>query len=162
MKLSLDALQTARSIDLGTSERLTIDQARIDGFAAATDDRQWIHTDPERARQGPYGTTIAHGYLLLSLIPHLFLQLVDLGDAGMVVNYGLDRLRFVRPVLSASEVELRAILVSGQKRLGGALCRVRCDLMVCETGKRAVTAEILLLVLPPAAQEAPAARRAAS
>lgn len=148
-KLSLAELQTAEDIDLGTSAPFRVDQTRIDLFAEATDDHQWIHTDPERAKDGPYGSTIAHGYLVLSLIPHMFLSLVDLGDAGMVVNYGLDRLRFMAPVPSDSRLALRAKLTSGQKRLGGALCRVRCDVVVCATGKRAVTADILLLVLPP-------------
>jgi len=149
MKLTLAELQTARDIDLGTSTPMTIQQKRINGFADATDDHQWIHTDPERAQDGPYGGTIAHGYLILSLIPHMFLELVDLSDAGMVVNYGLDRLRFMTPVPTGSDIELRAVLVSGQKRLGGALCRVRCDVIAKATGKRAVTAVILLLVLPP-------------
>ncbi len=149
MKLTLAELQAARDLDLGTSSPITIRQSRIDGFANATDDHQWIHTDPERAKDGPYGGTIAHGYLILSLIPHMFLELVDLSDAGMVVNYGLDKLRFMAPVPTDTDIELRAKLVSGQKRLGGALCRVRCDVIAKTTGKRAVTAVILLLVLPP-------------
>lgn len=149
MKFTLAELQTADDIDLGTSEPMTVEQSRIDRFADATDDHQWIHTDPERAKDGPYGSTIAHGYLVLSLIPRLFLELVDLGDAGMVVNYGIDRLRFMAPVPTGSHIVLEAKLVSGQKRLGGALCRVRGNVRVQETGKRAVTADILLLVLPP-------------
>ena len=148
MKFTLAELQAADNIDLGTSEPMAVKQSRIDLFADATDDHQWIHTDPDRAQGGPYGTTIAHGYLVLSLIPRLFLELVDLSDAGMVVNYGLDKLRFMAPVPTDSHIVLAAKLVSGQKRLGGALCRVRCDVRVVGSGKRAVTAEILLLVLP--------------
>lgn len=149
MKFTLAELQAAKDIDLGASQPMRVEQPRIDRFADATDDHQWIHTDPERAKDGPYAGTIAHGYLVLSLIPHLFLGLVDLSDAGMVVNYGIDRLRFMAPVLTNNDIVLEAKLISGQKRLGGALCRVRCDVRVQQTGKRAVTAEVLLLVLPP-------------
>lgn len=154
MKLTIADLQGAESIDLGTSEPYAIDQARIDLFADATDDHQWIHTDPERARSGPYGGTIAHGYLVLSLVPKLLFQLIELPDAGMIVNYGLDKLRFLHPVPSGSAVRLEAVIESGQARLGGALCRIRCAVRVGTAGeadakgKRAVIAEQLLLILP--------------
>ncbi|RMH21357.1 MAG: MaoC family dehydratase [Acidobacteria bacterium] len=153
MKLTLPQLQAAADVDLGVSSPLLIDQQRVDGFADVTEDHQWIHVDGERAKDGPYGTTIAHGFLVLSLIPRLFFELVDLSDAGVVVNYGVDKLRFLQPVPVGSEIELHARLASGQKRLGGAFCRVRCDVRLRATGKRAVTAELLLLVLPAPDQD---------
>ncbi len=146
--LTIADLQTAEGLDLGRTESFVVDQTRIDRFAEATEDRQWIHTDPERARTSPYGTTIAHGFLVVSLLPKLIFDLISLPDAGMVVNYGLDKLRFLHPVPSGSGIQLEGSLESGQKRLGGALCRIRCNLRLAETGKRAVLAEQLLLVLP--------------
>ena len=81
---------------LGPTDLVEIDQARIDAFAAATDDHQWIHVDPERAVAGPFGTTIAHGYLTLALLPALLDQVFE-PDAGLTLNYGLNRVRFAAP-----------------------------------------------------------------
>jgi acyl dehydratase len=80
-----------------TGDWFTVDQDRIAAFADATEDRQWIHVDAERAAQGPFGTTIAHGFLTLSLLPRLTRGLVEVGGAAMVVNYGLDKVRFLAP-----------------------------------------------------------------
>ncbi|MWB99372.1 MaoC family dehydratase [Agromyces seonyuensis] len=85
-------------------EWFEIDQHRIDAFAEATLDRQWIHVDPERAASGPFGSTIAHGYLTLSLLPHLTAGLVEVGGLAMAVNYGLDTVRFLAPVPAGSRV----------------------------------------------------------
>jgi acyl dehydratase len=87
-----------------TSEWLLIDQAKIAAFADATEDWQWIHLDAERAASGPFGTTIAHGYLTLSLLPRLTGGLLSVAGTAMVVNYGLDRVRFLQPVPSGSRV----------------------------------------------------------
>lgn len=87
-----------------TGEWLLIDQQRIAAFADATSDWQWIHLDAERAASGPFGTTIAHGYLTLSLLPRLTSGLLSVGGTAMVVNYGLDRVRFLQPVPSGSRV----------------------------------------------------------
>lgn len=154
MQLTIAALQEAEDLELGTTEPFPIDQARIAGFADATEDHQWIHVDVERAKDGPYGGTIAHGYLVMSLIPYLFFKLLELPDSGMVVNYGLDKLRFMSPVPEGSSITLTAKHLSGQKRLGGVLCRLRCTVRVAETGKRAVMADLLLLVLPPKDEDA--------
>src|SRR5205823_7120191 len=81
-----------------TSPWVEVTQERIDGFAAATGDDQWIHIDPARAATGPFGTTIAHGYLTLSLAPGLLYDLLEVEDASLVVNYGLNRVRFPAPV----------------------------------------------------------------
>ncbi|WP_084106609.1 MaoC family dehydratase [Demequina sp. NBRC 110056] len=81
-----------------------ISQERIGAFADATEDHQWIHLDPERAASGPFGTTIAHGYLTLSLLPHLQLGLLQVDKVAMSVNYGLDKVRFVQPVPAGARV----------------------------------------------------------
>jgi acyl dehydratase len=94
-------------LELGPSEWVQIDQGRITAFAGSTGDNQWIHVDPERAAAGPFGTTIAHGFLTLSLLPELWFELA--GDAGyrMAVNYGVDRVRFPAPVPVGSRVRAR-------------------------------------------------------
>lgn len=83
---------------VGSSEWVTITQAQIQQFADATGDHQWIHTDPERARTGPFGTTIAHGFLTLSLLPQFFENTIAVHGARMSVNYGLNKVRFLSPV----------------------------------------------------------------
>lgn len=100
-------------VELGPTAWREVTQARIDGFAAATDDPQWIHTDPERAAAGPFGTTIAHGFLTVSLcVPMLYEILPSSG--GMVVNYGVDRVRFPAPVPSGSRVRGRFRIASAE------------------------------------------------
>ncbi len=89
---------------LGTSDWLTVDQARIDLFAQATGDHQWIHVDPVRAAAGPFGAPIAHGFLTLSLVPQLMDSAVHIADVRMGVNYGLNRVRFTAPVRVGSRV----------------------------------------------------------
>jgi acyl dehydratase len=89
---------------IGSSDWVTVEQSRIDAFAAATGDHQWIHVDPERARAGPFGTTIAHGFLTLSLLPMLFDSGFAIADVTMGVNYGLNRVRFVSPVPAGRRV----------------------------------------------------------
>ncbi|GAA2749387.1 MaoC family dehydratase [Amnibacterium kyonggiense] len=96
--------------EIGTSDWLEIDQARIDRFADATDDHQWIHVDPARAADGPFGGTIAHGFLTLSLFIPLWSGLLEVTDATTLVNYGLDRVRFTSPVPAGSRVRLTAAL----------------------------------------------------
>jgi acyl dehydratase len=100
------ALLDATGADLGTSDWIVIDQDRIDAFAEATGDHQWIHVDRERAATGPFGTTIAHGYLSLSLPAGMLGDLLQVPTALMGVNYGLDRVRFPTPVPSGSRVRI--------------------------------------------------------
>ncbi len=94
----LDELPALLEKPLGTSDWVLVDQARIDLFAQATGDHQWIHTDPTQAANGPFGTTIAHGFLTLSLIPLLSKTAFDISGSGMAVNYGVNRVRFTSPV----------------------------------------------------------------
>jgi len=116
----LQDLQALVGQPLGTSEWVTVDQHRIDLFADATQDHQWIHIDAAKAAAGPYKTTIAHGFLTLSLLPHLFETAFAVADVGMGVNYGLNRVRFPAPVPSGSRVRGHFKLLSYEPIDGGA------------------------------------------
>jgi acyl dehydratase len=104
----LDGVRSLAGQDLGASSWLLVDQERVNTFADATGDHQWIHVDAEKAATGPFGGTIAHGYLTVSLIIPLFVELLDIQDIGMGVNYGLDKLRFPSPVRVGSRIRLHA------------------------------------------------------
>jgi acyl dehydratase len=106
---------------IGTSPWLTVDQRRIDGFAEATGDHQWIHVDPERAKEGPFGSTIAHGFLTLSLIPGLAWEVYTIEGARLSVNYGLNKLRFITPVKVGSRVRAHLTVASVEDVPGDAL-----------------------------------------
>jgi acyl dehydratase len=109
---SIDDAADAVGGELGVSDWLTVDQARIDAFAEATGDHQWIHVEPGRAKaESPYGTTIAHGLLTLSLIPGLSKQCFVVENANMGINYGLNKVRFIAPVPAGSRVRVRSELV---------------------------------------------------
>jgi acyl dehydratase len=105
-------LEAAVGTETGPTDWLTIDQDRINAFADATEDHQWIHVDPDRAASGPFGTTVAHGFLTLSLVPYFASQLRRAEGVRMGINYGLDRVRFPAPVPSGSRVRARSTLVS--------------------------------------------------
>lgn len=106
--------------EIGLSPWLEIDQARIQRFADATDDQQWIHTDPERAAAGPFGATIAHGFLTLSLLSYFFDTGFEIGDGRMGLNYGLNKVRFPAPVPVGSRLRARFKLLSYEPIAGGA------------------------------------------
>ena len=106
--------------DIGTSDWITVDQARIDGFAEATGDRQWIHIDPQRAAAGPFGTTIAHGFLTLSLLPEMGASAMEILDTRMGINYGLNRVRFTATVPVDSRLRGRFKLLAFEPIAGGA------------------------------------------
>lgn len=118
---STDQLSAAVGEELGVSDWLEIDQKRIDLFADATGDHQWIHVDPERAGSGPFGTTIAHGYLTLSLLPSLVPQVMRVEGVKMGVNYGTNKVRFPSPVPVGSRVRARAQLQDVSDVGGGAV-----------------------------------------
>src|SRR5687767_4017709 len=107
--------------EAGVSEWVEVSQGRVDGFAEATEDRQWIHTDPERAsRESPFRATIAHGFLTLSLLSEMGRTAVAVGGVRMGINYGLNRVRFVSPVPSGSRVRGRFTLSALEEIKGGA------------------------------------------
>jgi acyl dehydratase len=113
-------MQALVGATLGTSEWVDIDQARIDQFAAVTGDRQWIHVDPVRAAAGPFGSTVAHGYLTLSLLPVMVQSAFSIADVRMSVNYGLNRVRFPAPVPVGSRLRGHFKLMSFEPIAGGA------------------------------------------
>ncbi|HEY5633272.1 MAG TPA: MaoC family dehydratase [Burkholderiaceae bacterium] len=109
---SLADLRACVGEEVAVSDWETITQQRIDRFAEATGDFQWIHVDPERAARGPFGKTIAHGYLTLSMLPHFFERSIELRGVKMGVNYGLNKVRFTSPVPVDTELRARFRLVS--------------------------------------------------
>ena len=110
--VTFDQAKELAGKDLGFTEYRTISQDRINTFADATDDHQWIHTDPERAAAGPFGGTIAHGYLTLALLIPLMTELLDVTGVRMSINYGLDKVRFPAPVPVGSKIRLKGQVAS--------------------------------------------------
>ncbi|MFF0312623.1 MaoC family dehydratase [Streptosporangium sp. NPDC004379] len=141
-------LKAARGEHLGHTEWRPITQERVDGFADATDDHQWIHVDPERAKNGPFGATIAHGYLSLALLPSFMAELVRVDGLAMGINYGLDKVRFPSPVPVGARIRAGAELLDVKGTPAGYLAKVRMTVEV-EGGKRpACVAETLSLYVP--------------
>lgn len=137
--------------DLGTSDWIKIDQPMIDQFAGCTGDRQWIHTDVERARkESPMGVTIAHGFLSLALVAPLAMELgLAPKDASAVFNYGLDKVRFVTPVKCGDRVRLQLTLTDAERRDNGQyLIRSKATLEIENYKSPALVAETLTLVAP--------------
>jgi acyl dehydratase len=145
-ELTLQELETAAERDLGATDWVQISQNEIELFADATGDHQWIHVDPEAAARGPFGTTVAHGYLSLAMIPGLLSQLLRVTDARMGINYGIDKVRFTAPVPSGSEVRLKAKINSSEKRGEGVLYRLAVEIEIRDSDKPALVGEVLYLV----------------
>jgi len=116
----LSSLQQRVGEELAVGDWVRVDQATIDKFADATGDHQWIHVDPERAKGGPFGTTVAHGFLTLSLLPRLAESAIKIDDVRMGVNYGLNRVRFPAPVPVDSRIRARMKLLGYEPIDGGA------------------------------------------
>ena len=143
---SLAQVRAVRGEVIGPSEPLIVDQGRIDAFAVATGDHQWIHTDPVRAAAGPYGVTIAHGYLTLSLIPQFAAGLVSLDFGSARVNYGVNKVRFPAPVPVGSQLRATVTFTDINESAAGAVLTAR---YVIDGGaaKPACVAETLVLVV---------------
>ena len=148
---SLDEVVEAAGSDLGTSEWVAVDQERVDRFAEATGDHQWIHVDVDRARQGPFGGTIAHGYLTLSLVPWLGSQVFRLETPGARLNYGVNRVRFPSPLRVGSRVRLHAAFGEVARLPAGTQVTLRHTIEVEGEARPACVAETLVLLIPPAA-----------
>jgi len=136
--------------ELGVSDWLTVGQDRIDQFAACTGDRQWIHVDVERSkRESPFGGPIAHGYLSLSLLAAMIMEIgVIPPDAGTALNYGMDKVRFITPVKVGARVRMRASLVSVEPQSGGRLLlKLHSMLEVEGEAKPALIAEVLCMLI---------------
>jgi len=139
----LEGLRAMVGQEVGLSDWVTIEQPRIDAFAGATGDHQWIHVDPERAAAGPFGATVAHGYLTLSLVPALAAGAFEIADVRMAINYGLDRVRFPAPVRVGSRLRGRFVLTDYTPIDGGAQLTVRCTMELEGSDKPACVADAL-------------------
>ena len=115
---------------LGISDWLEVDQERINAFADATLDHQWIHVDTERAKEGPFGQTIVHGYLTLSLLPYLWQEIIQVNNLKMMVNYGMDKMKFGQPVITGSRVRLVATLHDIQNIRGICKTSIKFDIEI--------------------------------
>jgi acyl dehydratase len=135
------ALTGAVGRDLGNTEWLEVTQERIQQFADATDDHQWIHVDIERARQGPFGVPIAHGYLTLSLLSHFLPQLLSVPSAKLAINYGCNQVRFPAPVPVGSRIRGNGEIVEATEVPGGVQVAVRVAVEVEGGGKPACVAD---------------------
>jgi acyl dehydratase len=146
-------MSTARQFvgrELGVSDWVTVGQDRIDQFAACTGDRQWIHVDVERAqRESPFGGPVAHGYLSLSLVAALVMELgVIPPDAATGLNYGMDKVRFIAPVKAGARVRMRARLAAAEPQdAGRMLLKLESALEIEGEAKPALIAEVLCLLI---------------
>ena len=146
----IDQLDARVGEETGHSEWFVIHQSRIDAFADVTEDHQWIHVDPEAAAEGPFGATIVHGFLTLSLLSHLNGQAAMLPEGGtLYVNYGLDRLRFLNPVPAGSRIRAVSTLrsVDADRSDGNVLVKAEVTVEIEGAERPALIAELLTLVV---------------
>lgn len=142
----MSRLQDLVGVELGPTEWLEVTQERIDAFAAVTGDPQWIHTDPERAAEGPFGTTIAHGFLTLSLCVPLLGELLPPAET-MVVNYGVNRVRFPAPVPSGSRIRGRFRVLGAQESAVGERVTIEATIECEGVDKPVCVAELVTLAV---------------
>ncbi len=144
MVRTIEDAQALVGTEVGVSDWVLVDQARINLFADATDDHQWIHVDPDRAaRDFPIGSTIAHGYLTLALIPALIDNFVEFVGLERIINYGINKARFKAMVPVGSRVRLRAVLNSARKRAGALQLILNCTVEVEGQAKPACVVETI-------------------
>lgn len=159
-QMTLAEVAVSENLELGTSSWFRIDQERINQFAEATEDRQWIHVDEDKAKESELGGTIAHGFLVLSLLPKLFFEVVQFNDIERMINYGTDKVRFIAPVPSGGEIQLHTKIVSARRRLGGVLMRIQGSIHLRdpekenEVGRRCLVTEMLFLGFERSSDEA--------
>jgi acyl dehydratase len=146
IELTVAELADVTDLDLGTSPWRRVEQRMVDTFADATDDHQWIHVDPERAARGPFGGTIAHGYLTLSLVPAMLKTLLRIRDHVRGTNYGIEKVRFTAPVLVGSEIRLAATVLDPTRRDdGGVQYRVALRVEIRGQDRPAMVGESIYL-----------------
>ena len=144
---SVDELKAAIGEDLGSGEWLEITQERVDAFADATGDHQWIHVDPERAKSGPFGTTIAHGYLTVSLLPLIAGKIFTVEGPKLVLNYGMNKLRFPNPVKVGARIRSNAVITSVEETPKGVNMVVTNTVEIEGEAKPACVAENLRVLV---------------
>lgn len=135
---SYEEFAALKGKEIGTSEWLEVNQERINQFADATLDHQWIHVDTERAKEGPFGQTIVHGYLTLSLLPHMWGEIITVNNIKMMVNYGMDKMKFGQAVLSGSSLRLVASLHDIQNLRGICKAEVKFKIEIKDQRKPAL------------------------
>ena len=143
--ITLSELEQSEGRELGTSPWHTVGQEQINMFAEATGDHQWIHVDPEAAANGPFGTTVAHGYLTLAMLPMLLSEVVSVSDAVMGVNYGTEKIRFTAPVPSGSRVRLHAKLARAERRGPSVVWHVGVEIEIEGKEKPALVGEVVYM-----------------
>ncbi len=143
----LDELVAAQGSQLGPTDWLEVTQERVNVFADATDDHQWIHVDPERAANGPFGGTIAHGLLTLSLLPYFMQQLYRVDNIAMAINYGYNKVRFITPVRVGAKIRARAEITKVDQLDGGAQATVTTTVEIDGSEKPAAVAESIVRYL---------------
>jgi acyl dehydratase len=144
---TLEEVAAAAGEDLGTTDWLEVTQERVDAFADATGDHQWIHVDVERAASGPFGGTIAHGYLTLSLVPHFAPQLYDLRTPGARLNYWVNKVRFPHPVRVGARIRAGAVITEVSEVPAGHQLVTRFTVEIEGVAKPACVAETVVLLL---------------
>ena len=145
---NLDELAAAVGSVIGESDWLTVTQEMIDRFAEATGDFQWIHVDRERAASGPFGATIAHGFLTLSLVPRLMSSVYDVGGIGTRVNYGCNRVRFTEPVPAGRRIRGRIKLLSVEPSARGTRVTNEATVLLEGSERPACIAELIAVMIP--------------
>lgn len=145
--MTIAELELSKDRDLGTSSWFTIDQDRINLFADATDDHQWIHVDPDAAAKGPFGATVAHGYLTMSLLPLMLHDMMSVSDALMGLNYGTEKIRFTSPVPVNSRVRLHGKVLSAERRGSNVIYHVGAEVEIEGQDKPALVGEFVFLVV---------------
>jgi acyl dehydratase len=143
--MTLAELEQSTERDLGPSDWHEITQEQIHMFADATGDHQWIHVDPDRAKDGPFGTTVAHGYLTLSMLPMMLSEIVSVSDAVMGVNYGTEKIRFTNPVPVGSRVRLHGKLARAERRGPSVLWTVGVQVEIEGKEKPALVGEVVYM-----------------
>ena len=134
----------AEGTELGPTDWLVVDQPRVDQFAQATDDHQWIHVDPWRAASGPYGGTIAHGLLTLSLLPHFMHDLYRVDNVAMAINYGFNKIRFITPVPVGSRLRAASKITAIAELSGGVQATLTTTIEVEGSDKPAAVVESIV------------------
>jgi acyl dehydratase len=143
---SFEELEQFIGKEIGTSEYITITQEQINQFADTTFDHQWIHVDSERAKiESPFKSTIAHGYLIISILPYLWEQIIDVRNSKLTVNYGIENLRFNQPVLVNSQVRVRAKLKSLKNLRGVSKAEIEVSMEIKGNNKSAFDGNIIFL-----------------
>lgn len=148
LTIHLSEIEGAVGAELGPSPWLVMEQERIDAFAEATGDHQWIHVDLERAANGPFGGTIAHGYLTLAMVPLLLEDILRVTGRSSGLNYGMEKVRFINPVRAGASIRMRGSILDVTPRSGGMQYRLELVIELQGAEKPAMAGEFLVLAFP--------------